>query len=194
MLGLNGDKVILFVGRIEPLKGIDRLLMAMTYLKEWPELRLLVIGGDEHSQFELKRLKALSRDLPTRSSDSFLGSIAQKRLPLFYSAADICVVPSYYESFGLVILESLACGTPVVTTNVGAASNIIRPGEIGYLGADNTPRNLAQKIGLLLSCGKSGAEYASSIRQSVLQFDWSIIAQAVIKEYASVLTSPCVPV
>ncbi len=194
MLGLNGNKVILFVGRVEPLKGIDRLLEAISHLKKQPGLKLVIIGGDDSSQFELAKLRALSRDLGIKNSVSFLGSVPQKRLPLFYSAADICVVPSYYETFCLVILESLACGTPVVATNVGAAASLIQQGETGYLVADNTPYNLAQGIERLLSVKKNGAVYASSIRKSVLGFDWSNIAQALIEEYAPVLTSHLVAV
>jgi len=194
MLGLNGNKVILFVGRVEPLKGIDRLLEAISHLKKQPGLKLVIIGGDDSSQFELAKLRALSRDLGIKNSVSFLGSVPQKRLPLFYSAADICVVPSYYETFCLVILESLACGTPVVATNVGAAASLIQQGETGYLVADNTPYNLAQGIERLLSVKKNGADYASSIRKSVLGFDWSNIAQALIEEYAPVLTSHLVAV
>ena len=194
MLGLNGNKVILFVGRVEPLKGIDRLLEAISHLKKQPVLKLVIIGGDDSSQFELAKLRALSRDLGIKNSVSFLGSVPQKRLPLFYSAADICVVPSYYETFCLVILESLACGTPVVATNVGAAASLIQQGDTGYLVADNTPYNLAQGIERLLSVKKNGADYASSIRKSVLGFDWSNIAQALIEEYTLVLTSHLVAV
>ena len=193
-LGLNGSKVILFVGRVEPLKGIDRLLEAISHLKKQPGLKLVIIGGDDSSQFELAKLRALSRDLGIKNSVSFLGSVPQKRLPLFYSAADICVVPSYYETFCLVILESLACGTPVVATNVGAAASLIQQGETGYLVVDNTPYNLAQGIERLLSIKKNGADYASSIRKSVLGFDWSNIAQALIEEYTLVLTSHLVAV
>ncbi len=194
MLGLNSSKVILFVGRVEPLKGIDRLLEAISHLKKQPGLKLVIIGGDDSSQFELAKLKALSRDLGIKNSVSFLGSVPQKRLPLFYSAADICVVPSYYETFCLVILESLACGTPVVATNVGAAASLIQQGETGYLVADNTPYNLAQGIERLLSVKKNGADYASSIRKSVLGFDWSNIARALIEEYTTVLTSHLIAV
>lgn len=188
-LGLADTNIILFVGRIEQLKGIDKLLTAMTYLKKWSGLRLLVIGGDDHSQVELGKLKILSQDLGIQDSVSFLGSIPQTELPLFYSAADICVIPSYYESFGLVGLESLACGTPVVTTDVGGASSFIRQGETGYMIDDNAPSHLAEKIDLLLSTSKTGTEYASSVRASVSEFNWSNIAEAIISEYRTVLTS-----
>lgn len=187
-LGFNGNyRNILFVGRIEPLKGIDKLLMAVRYLKERRRLRLLVIGGDERSQYEIDRLQQLSRELNIEDSVNFLGLIKQEKLPLYYSAADVCVMPSYYESFGLVVLESLACGTPVVATDVGVTKKVIHQGKTGYVVADNSPRRLAQKMELLLSKPEDSAESVSLMRASVADFDWSNIGEQVVREYRSVL-------
>jgi len=183
----NNGKSILFVGRIEPLKGIDKLLMAMPYLKNKRGPRLLVIGGDEHSQYEMERLQRLSQELHIQESVTFLGLIRQEELPLFYNAADVCAVPSYYESFGLVVLESLACGTPVVATKVGGTESIIRQGETGYVVIDNTPSRLAQKIALLLSRPNGGAQYI--MRASVARFSWSSIAEAMVRECRTVLAN-----
>ena len=181
-LGFSDDKIVLFVGRIEPLKGIDQLLRAMTYLQNGQGLRLVVIGGDEHSQYEMERLQKLSRALHIGGSVTFPGLIKHEKLPNFYSAADVCVIPSYYESFGLVALESMACGTPVVATNVGDLKSIIHQGETGYVVMDNAPHRLAEKIALLLSKPSSDMKSALSIRESVTRFSWSNIAQAIIKE------------
>ena len=186
-LGFSDDKIILFVGRIEPLKGIDQLLRAMTYLQNSQGLRLVIIGGDGHSQYEMERLQKLSRNLHIEDSVTFLGLIEHEKLPYFYSAADVCVIPSYYESFGLVALESIACGTPVVATDVGSLKNIIHQGETGYVVADNTPHYLADKIALLLSKPTPDTKTAFSIRASVNRFGWSNIAQAIIKECRQVL-------
>ena len=188
-VGLNGHKNILFVGRIEPLKGIDKLLMAMTYLKNKQKLKLLVIGGDENSRHEMERLQRLSRELQIKDSVAFLGRIKQEELPRFYSAADVCVVPSYYESFGLVALESLACGTPVVATKVGGTESIIRQGETGYVVPDNSPHRLASKIALLLSRPNNNAASVNLMRASVAGFSWSIIAEAVAKECQTLLAN-----
>ena len=185
-LGLNGEEIILFVGRIDPLKGIDNLLMAMTYLKR-QGLKLIVIGGDEQSQPEVERLKRLSRGLQIHDSIAFHGLVKQEMLPYFYSAADLCVVPSYYESFGLVALESLACGTPVVATKVGCVESVIREGETGYVVMDNAPRRLAEKIALLLSKSNERPESPESIRASVSSFSWSNIADAIVNEYRAVI-------
>jgi D-inositol-3-phosphate glycosyltransferase len=186
-LGLDGESVILFVGRIVPLKGIDNLLKAMTYLEKKRGIKLVVIGGDEHSQAELQRLKSLSWSLKIHESVIFLGLVQQERLPFYYSAADLCVVPSYYESFGLVLLESLACGTPVVATKVGGAESVIRHGETGYVVIDNDPSRLADKIALLLSTSNGNAKSVGSIRGSVAQYSWSNITEAIIEEYQRVL-------
>lgn len=177
------DKIILFVGRIEPLKGIDKLLMAMTCFSQEKGLRLLVVGGDEHSRKEIEALRRLSQELHIQDMVSFLGLRKQNELPLLYSAADVCVVPSYYESFGLVALESLACGTPVVTTRVGSAESIIRQGETGYVVGDNAPHHLAEKISLLLS---SNGRSADSIRASVTGFSWANIAAKLVMECENV--------
>ncbi len=193
-LGLVDDNIILFVGRIEPLKGIDQLLKAMPYLPNTKGLRLVIIGGDEHSQHEMKRLKRLSRQLHIEGSVTFLGLIKHEQMPYFYSAADVCVLPSYYESFGLVALESLACGTPVVATDVGDLKNIIRQGETGYVVIDNTPHHLANKIALLLSRPSPDTESTLSIRASVSQFSWPNIAEAIVRECRLVLANYLTPV
>ena len=182
-LGLKGDKVILFVGRIEPLKGIDRLLAATSRLKD-SRPKLIIIGGDDSSQPEVARLTALSQELGISESVSFPGSVPQSKLPLYYSAADACVIPSFYETFCLVILESLACGTPVVSTDVGSAATVIRQGQNGYVVATGREQQLARRIEQSLSLKK---ESDGSIRESVTRFDWSNIARAVMAEYDSVL-------
>ncbi len=186
-LGLDGGKNILFVGRIEPLKGIDKLLMAMTYLKSKQKPRLLVVGGDENSRHEMEKLQRLSQEFQIQDQVTFLGVIRQGELPRFYSAADVCVIPSYYESFGLVALESLACGTPVVATRVGGATSIIRQGETGYVVKDNAPQRLAEKITLLLSQPNNSAESVNLLRASVTGFSWSVIAKAMVKECQTLL-------
>lgn len=186
-LGFGDERIILFVGRIAPLKGVDQLLRAMPYVRNGHQLRLVIIGGDEGSQHEIERLQRLSRQLDIQRTVVFPGLVRQEELPYFYSVADACVVPSYYESFGLVALESMACGTPVVATSVGELKNIIRQGETGYVVRDNTPGALADRISRLISEPGLNAESSASIRESVVRFDWSNIAQAVIRECSSVL-------
>jgi D-inositol-3-phosphate glycosyltransferase len=186
-LGLNGESIIVFVGRIIPLKGIDNMLKAIAYLEGERRIKLVVIGGDDHSQAEMQRLKNLSQSLKIDESVIFLGSVKQEMLPFFYSAADLCVVPSHYESFGLVVLESLACGTPVVATKVGCAEGVIRYGETGYVVTENDPCGLADKISRLLSTPNGKTDFVRSARASVTQYSWSNITEAIIEEYRSTL-------
>ena len=187
-VGFGAERVVLFVGRIEPLKGIDRLVRATACLSNGQRPKLVIIGGDEHSQCEVVRLKGLSHELQLADSVTFLGTIRHEELPRFYCAADVCVVPSYYESFSLVALESLACGTPVVATNVGNLKNIILQGETGYVVENNEPCHLADKIGRLLAeSGDNGK--AAFIRASVTNYSWSCIAPAVIQECRQVLAN-----
>ncbi|MFC2052631.1 glycosyltransferase, partial [Chloroflexota bacterium] len=193
-LGLTDDKIVLFAGRIEPLKGIGHLLKAMSYLRNGRGPRLVIIGGDEDSQREMEQLQKLSCDFHIQDSVTFLGLIKHEQMPYFYSAANVCVVPSYYESFGLVALESLACGTPVVATDVGNLKSVIRQGETGYVVTDNTPHHLADKIALLLSRPSPDSKPALLIRASVSRFSWANIAEAIVKECRLVLSDYLAPV
>ena len=118
-LGLNGERVFLYVGRLERLKGLDLLLHMTTHLETCEKFRVLVVGGGPSEEEELARLRRLARTLDVEEVFDFVGRVDQEDLPLYYNAADVCVVPSYYESFGLAALESMACGTPVVAARVG---------------------------------------------------------------------------
>jgi len=187
-LGLNHErKIILYVGRIDPLKGVDRLITAGAYLKNKYGLKLIIIGGDDQLKPEWQRLKKLSHKLRFQDSVTFVGRIKQEELPLFYSAADVLVIASHHESFGLVALESLACGTPVVATKVGGIEGILRQGETGYVVTDDVPRSLATKITQILSRPHPGLNPPDSIRASITGFSWSNIADAMIEEYAFML-------
>ena len=186
-LNLNGEGVLLFVGRIVPIKGLDRLLMAMSYLEWERPIKLLVIGGDEQNHTPRKNLRNLTKELGISDRVMFFGFVDHEELPWFYSAADVCVIPSFHESFGLVALESLACGTPVIATKVGAMESIIWSGQTGYVVDDNTPVHLAGKIFRFLSGVSGTPKPIDVIRASVLQFSWSHVAEAVEREYASVM-------
>ncbi len=193
-LGFNGEKIILFVGRIDPIKGVKNLLTAMSYLKG-RMLRLVIIGGDEQSQPEVQKLKSLVQNLRIQHSVAFHGLVEQGILPYFYSAADLCVIPSYYESFGMVALESLACGTPVVAAKVGCLESVIHQGATGYVVGDNAPRRLANKIAQFLSHPNERRKSPETIRASITRFSWSNIADAIVDEYRAVMTDylarPC---
>jgi len=185
-LGLDHqESLVLYVGRLDPVKGLGRLLEAMTFLQHHQGLRLFVIGGDGHQDPESKELKSRARKLGIADTVTFAGRIEQKHLPPYYSAADVLVVPSYYESFGLAGLESLACGTPVITTPVGAVDGYVRDGETGRVVTPATPRSLAESIGSIIS--NAQVPSPDAIRTSVLDYGWHRVASAMIAEYEAVL-------
>jgi D-inositol-3-phosphate glycosyltransferase len=149
--------MILFVGRIQPLKGIDNLIRAMAVvLKRHPEFKdsicLNIIGGDrrpdsESDRVELERLLRLKEELSVGDLVTFLGSKAQNNLAHCYSAAQMVVMPSHYESFGMVAIEAMVCGTPVIASDVGGLTYTIKDGFNGYLVPRNDHNALADKIG-----------------------------------------------
>jgi D-inositol-3-phosphate glycosyltransferase len=187
-LGLDpaGD-VILYVGRFDPLKGIDRLFSAMTHLRHRKNLTLVVVGGDGDQSPEFQRLRRITSDLKINETVNFVGRVQQERLPPYYCAADILVVPSYYESFGLVGLESLACGTPVVSTKVGVLEDILNQNNIGHLVENNNPRSLANGIEKILSGPPAARLKGDRIRSSVQRFRWPVVASSIVDEYCRIL-------
>lgn len=181
------ERIVLYVGRFSPLKGIDRLLKAMTHLRQQKRLRLIIIGGDGQTAPDSIELQRLSSELGIKHMIRFAGRIEQDDLPPYYSASDLLVVPSYHESFGLVALESLACGTPVIATEVGAMDSIICEGQTGFIVADPKPPALAKAIGNFISKQHANMESVHTIRESVRKFSWSYVADAMIDEYWSML-------
>jgi D-inositol-3-phosphate glycosyltransferase len=186
-LGLDHQKVVLFVGRIEPLKGLEQLLIALNHIKSEKPPLLMIVGGDEYSQGQMQTLQRIAKEQHIEDRVTFVGCVAQDRLPLFYSAADICAIPSYYESFGMVALESLACGTPIVATNVGNMRHIIRRSEMGRLAKDNSPHNLAGKILELLYQQKDDEQHIKIRRDRMTGFSWATIADRILQEYDRLL-------
>jgi D-inositol-3-phosphate glycosyltransferase len=185
-LGFAQDEsIVLYVGRFAPVKGIDRLMEAIAHLQHHQRLRLVIVGGDGDGAPEYKNFRRLARKLSIQDSVTFIGRIEQDGLPPYYSAADVLAVPSHYESFGLVALESLASGTPVVATKVGAMESILREGETGYLVSNGSPRLLAKGVERFIS--DSNGLSPHEVRASVTGYAWSNVSSAMIDEYGAVL-------
>ncbi|MEJ2169645.1 MAG: glycosyltransferase [Desulfobacterales bacterium] len=173
--------ILLYVVRYDPLKGLDTLLGAMTYFKIHPLIRLVIVGGDGDKSPEYRALAQKTKWLEIDEKVIFVGRIDQHNLPPYYGAADVLVMPSRYESFGMVGLEALACGRPVVSTPVGAADRLIRKAQAGCIVSDPTPRSLANGIQSVIS--NRAIPAAEVIRKSILEYSWSNVASAVIAEY-----------
>ncbi|MFH1651698.1 MAG: glycosyltransferase [Chloroflexota bacterium] len=178
MLNLpRSEKIVLYVGRIDPLKGVHNLIKAISLMPAETRPRLLIIGGDPTTSREMNHLEELAREGGISGSVDFRGIMPQSELPHYYAAADVTIIPSYYESFGLVALESLACGTPVVAADVGEMKSIIRQGETGLVLADNSPQNLAGGITAALEHLSGRPSVRRKARESVRRFHWPLVAE-----------------
>lgn len=188
-LGLDPTaRIVLFVGRIQRLKGLEVLLRAFERLSDL-DARLIIVGGQpgtSHETREIARLQHLAARLGIAERTHFVGAVDHAQLPLYYSAADVSVMPSSYESFGLVAVESLACGTPVVATRVGGLTSIVRDGETGLLVPWRAPDLFAERLRRVLLDEPFRARLASQARQSVLSYDWDSIADEHLALYAEV--------
>jgi D-inositol-3-phosphate glycosyltransferase len=186
-IGVAEDRrLILFVGRIEPLKGIDTLLRAMALVAQrhgdWPpNLCVSIIGGNssqgpQAENAEMERLQKLRSELGIGDLVTFAGAKDQDTLQYYYSAAEMVIMPSHYESFGMVALEAMACGTPVIASEVGGLAFVVRDGVTGFHVPERDPEALAAKIELLLvdevlrrHLGRRAACWAES-------YGWPVIA------------------
>jgi D-inositol-3-phosphate glycosyltransferase len=191
----NDDHMVLFVGRIEPLKGVDTLIRAMACMdlenSKCPAY-LAIIGGDpsaspEDMTAEMASLQQLCHDLHMDRTVVFLGKRGQDTLPYYYSAAEVLVMPSHYESFGMVALEAMACGTPVIASQVGGLAFLVQDGVTGYHVPGGDSDALCEKLSLLLgnsqarqTMGAQAAEYAHA-------YSWDKIADQMVAVYESLL-------
>jgi D-inositol-3-phosphate glycosyltransferase len=182
-LGLDSSPVVLYVGRLEPLKGIDILIEAMAQLERSDAL-LLIVGGDAEAESELRRLQAQAIALGLEKRVRFIGAVQQSDLPRYYSAADVCVVPSYYESFGLVAVEAMACATPVVASRVGGLASTVSDGETGYLIPWRCPEPFAERIDLILSNDELRKNLGLAARRSMRRYGWERVTASLAAEYS----------
>jgi D-inositol-3-phosphate glycosyltransferase len=190
-------KMLLFVGRIEPLKGIKTLLRAIGILRKngqnGKDLCLAVIGGeltDEHGQEteELAFLMKLRDDYGLEDMVTFLGKRSQDSLPYYYSAAEMVIMPSHYESFGMVALESMACGTPVIASMVGGLIHLIEDGVTGYHVPVDDPRALSLRIASLLRDKALRYRMGHDAFAFAKKYDWENISSRMIEVYSTLRT------
>jgi D-inositol-3-phosphate glycosyltransferase len=196
-LKIDGSHVLLFVGRIQRLKGIDLLLQAVSRLSALaPEvgerLRVLVVGGrsgetDALESREQRRLSNLVARLGLRNRVTLVGSVDQALLPTYYAAADITVVPSMYESFGLVAVESMACATPVVAARVGGLTTTVQDGVTGYLVPWRDPALYAERLALLLTNPSLRREMGRNAVATAARYDWMRVAEEIYGIYCGLV-------
>jgi D-inositol-3-phosphate glycosyltransferase len=185
-IGYGSGRLLLFVGRLERLKGVEVAIRALALLRDrdHDDLRLIVLGEDagedareggvrDGDGSEKERLKAVASALGVRDRVDFLGSVAQHELPYFYAAADACVMPSYSESFGLVALEAQACGCPVVASGVSGLRSVVRDEVSGYLIDGDDPAVYAERIGRLLADTELAQQMGRRGRLLAQRFSWT---------------------
>ncbi|HSB40231.1 MAG TPA: glycosyltransferase [Methylomirabilota bacterium] len=183
LLELPPDPLLLYVGRLTPIKGLDTLLEAMAAIPE--PAYLLVVGGEQdepgNGHGAALRARVAARGLDRRVR--FLRAQPQRRLRLFYAAADATVMPSYYESFGMVALEAMACGSPVVASRVGGLTTTVQDGVTGRLVPEGDPAALAAAITPLLGSAE-GRRLGQQATRWAAEHRWPCVADAVCRLYA----------
>ncbi|MGZ4639426.1 MAG: D-inositol-3-phosphate glycosyltransferase [Actinomycetes bacterium] len=199
-LGVPADALmLLFVGRIQPLKAPDVLLRAVAVLLEQdPALRerlvVAVVGGPSGSGLaHPESLQALARDLRVADVVRFAKPVPQQDLPAWYRAADLTVVPSHSESFGLVAIESQACGTPVVAAAVGGLRTAVRDGVSGVLVEGHDPAHYAKVLADLLAAPGPRAALGRGAVAHAARFGWSTTATGMLDVYSGALSERDAP-
>ncbi len=176
-LGLDDRPTVLFVGRIQPLKGVTVAVEALA-ASTVPDARLCIVGGPSGAdgEAELARVRALVGDLGLEGRVEFVDPQPHHLLSTFYRAADVVVVPSRSESFGLVALEAAACGVPVVAADVGGLSTLVRHGVTGYLVEGREPAEYAARIDELLGDPARARLLGDNAVELAARYAWSTTA------------------
>lgn len=182
-IGYGQERLMLFVGRLERLKGTEVAIRALALLRDraHDDVRLLILGEDARNgdESEEARLRSIARWVGVEDRVDFLGSVAHHELPFFYSAADVLVMPSYSESFGLVALEAQACGLPVVGSAASGLRSVVRDEVTGYLIATHDPAAYAHAIGRLLDEPEQARQMGRRGHLLAQRFSWGRTADRV---------------
>ena len=184
-LGLYGNNVILYVGRIDPIKGLYTLLDSVFNLNDSYNIKLIIVGGELNKSQDLINLQNYTVDKNKSHIVDFVGIVDQSNLPIYYNAADLFLLTSYYESFGLSVLESLSCGTPAIVSNVGGLSNLIDNGVNGYLVNDISPKGFKTYIEYFfnnINIKKSSIE----CRKKAEYYQWSKSGRSMFNLYKEI--------
>lgn len=197
------ERTLLFVGRIEPLKGVDTLIDALAILRRQDIcVSLMLIGGDPFvepgkADPEMARLKQILAEHTCQQPClqelvTFLGKRSQDTLPYYYSAAEAVVMPSYYESFGMVALEAMACGTPVVASEVGGLAFLVQDGKTGFTVPVGDAQALADSLAVLLKNPDLRDQMGKQAEELARNYSWDNIASRLVNVYRELKVTPVV--
>ena len=194
-VGMPPDQAnILFTGRIEPLKGVDTLLEAVALLQQrHPETMrnasLTIVGGEPWADTlddEMARLQEMRAELGLHELVTFAGAKNQEVLPDYYAASELVVMPSHYESFGMVALEAMAMGTPVIASEVGGLAHLVQDGETGFHVPPRDPAALAACLHNLLTRPALRQRLGQQAQTYAQRYDWCRIVEQMMGVYAEV--------
>jgi D-inositol-3-phosphate glycosyltransferase len=191
-LGLGKGPVVLFVGRIQPLKGVDVTVEGMAAIVErHPDAILMVVGGPSgpRGQAEMTALRKRAVELGLAGNIRFVGPMPHGLVPDLYRAADVVVVPSRAESFGLVAAEAQACGTPVVGARIGGLIDVVDDGSTGFLIDGWDPADHAEAVLRLLDDAELAAKMGAAAVVWSRRFSWDATVRRYLELYKGVLGS-----
>jgi glycosyltransferase involved in cell wall biosynthesis len=187
------SKVVFYVGRFDQRKGIETLVRAVgqSQLRNQADLKLIIGGGSRPGQsdgIERDRIESIVAQLGMSDFTVFPGRLDDEILPVYYTAADVCVVPSHYEPFGLVAIEAMACGTPVVASDVGGLQYTVVPEETGLLAPPQDEVAFAAAIDRILSDPDYRNKLGQAARKRVeTKFSWAGVAQQLSDLYTKLI-------
>lgn len=173
---------ILSVGRLEKVKGHSYLIEAFRNIKgEIPGARLVIVGEGS----ERKNLETQVKDLGLSDSVELIGAVEHNKLPKFFAQADIFVMPSLSEGFGVVALEAMAAGVPVVASRVGSLSDIIEDEKTGFLVEPQNPEDIKEAVFRILKDSKLRKNIVDNAKTNMHKYNWDTVAQQVHYIYGS---------
>jgi D-inositol-3-phosphate glycosyltransferase len=195
-LGIPHDeRVVLQLGRLVPRKGVDTAIRGFArFVRGHRErARLLIVGGDSDdptrdSTAEMLRLRALAEEEGVAEAVSFVGRKGRDALRWYYSAADVFVTTPWYEPFGITPVEAMACGTPVVGSNVGGIKFTVRDGETGYLVPPKDPAAVAERLAHMFAHPKLLSTLSrQAVERATALFTWRGVARSMAAVYEGVV-------
>ncbi len=186
-LGLGDEPVLLFVGRIQPLKGVDIAVETLAGLRR-PDARLIIVGGasGREGDHEVRRIRKLIAERGLAAAVTMVEPCPHHVLSTYYRAADVCLVPSRSESFGLVALEAAACGTPVVAGNVGGLRSLVDDGRTGLLIEGRDPARWVAAVRRILDDPRLAERLSAHAADAAAGFTWTATAARLRRVYEEI--------
>ena len=182
------SQMILFVGRIDPIKGLEILVQAVSLIASKKDVFLYIVGGADEENKYLSSIKSLVEETGLGEKVVFTGPVAHDELRIYYNAADVFVLPSHYESLGFVAIEAMACGTPVVASRVGGIPSIVDHGSTGYLIPWRCPEAFAGQIEVLLQNEDLSGFMSEQALKRAYSLSWDSTAKTVSHYYAEIIS------